>query len=434
MACTAPPATSADAARGAGPAPYIASTSHPGVVEQLHWEQADDRAPAPEEVEIEVAATGLNFMNLLSALGMSARMERGLGPLGIECAGRVRRVGDAVTGVAPGDAVVAVAPDCLASRAVAHQALVAPMPARPFARGRGRAAHRIPSRPGTGCITSRAWLQGERVLIHSAAGGVGLAAMQVARHLGAEVFATAGSEEKRALVRSLGAVAAFDSRSTSFADEVLRATGGHGVDVVLNSLAGDAIEAGLRTLAPYGRFVELGKRDIYGTTAIGLQPFRRNLSYFAIDLDRMMRERPAALGRHLREVMQRVEAGVFTPLPVRTFAADDLVEAFRALMPGTHVGKHVVSHAMRPSSVVVPVGRRFRSRTTGPTSSPADSGGSASRSPNGSRAVAPGAWCCSVAGLHPPRVRRRSPRSSGKERASWWCGATWPRGRSSIRC
>ncbi len=345
-------------ARPAGSAQYAASTSHPGVVEQLHWQQVDVGAPAPDEVEIEVAATGLNFMNLLSALGMCPGWEHGLGPLGIECAGRVRRVGDAVTTWAPGNAVVAVAPGCLGSRTVAHQALVARMPP-------GLAPEDAAALP---IVFLTAWYglhhlarlaQGERVLIHSAAGGVGLAALQVARHLGAEVLATAGSEEKRALVRSLGAVAVFDSRSTSFADDVLQVTGGLGVDVVLNSLAGDAIEAGLRTLAPYGRFVELGKRDIYGTTAIGLQPFRRNLSYFAMDLDRMMRERPVALGRHLRDVMQRVEAGDFTPLPTRTFAADDLVEAFRLLMPGTHVGKHVVSHVNRPSSIAVPVRQRF---------------------------------------------------------------------------
>ena len=232
--------------RAPGSAPYTAGTPHPGMVEQLRWQQADAGAPAPDEVEIDVAATGLNFMNLLSALGMLPGWERGVGPLGIECAGRVRRVGAAVSAVAPGDDVVAVAPDCLASRAVAHQALVAPLPA-------GLSLEQAAALP---IVYLTAWYglhhlarlaAGERVLIHSAAGGVGLAAMQVARHLGAEVFATAGSEEKRALVRSLGAVAAFDSRSTSFADDVLRATGGQGVDVVLNSLAGRCDRGG----APY---------------------------------------------------------------------------------------------------------------------------------------------------------------------------------------
>ena len=188
-------------ARPAGSAQYAASTSHPGVVEQLHWQQVDVGAPAPDEVEIEVAATGLNFMNLLSALGMFAG--NGLGSLGIECAGRVRRVGDAVTDWAPGDAVVAVAPGCLGSRTVAHQALVARMP--PGLTPEDAAALPI--------VFLTAWYglhhlarlaQGERVLIHSAAGGVGLAALQVARHLGAEVLATAGSEEKRALVTVAG--------------------------------------------------------------------------------------------------------------------------------------------------------------------------------------------------------------------------------------
>ena len=132
---------------------------------------------------------------------------------------------------------------------------------------------------------------GERVLIHSAAGGVGLAAVQRAQRIGAEVFATAGNEEKRAFLRSIGVRHVMDSRSFAYVDEILAHTGGSGVDVVLNSLTGDAIAHSLSVLAPYGRFLEIGKRDIYQNRQIGLAPFRKNLSYFAVDLARMI-ERP----------------------------------------------------------------------------------------------------------------------------------------------
>src|SRR5262249_36924716 len=127
--------------------------------------------------------------------------------------------------------------------------------------------------------------RGERVLIHAAAGGVGLAAIQVCRHLGAEIYATAGSSEKREYLRSLGVRHIYDSRSLSFAAEVMRETNGEGVDVVLNSLAGEAIAAGLEVLREGGRFLEIGKQDIYRNARLGLFPFRRNITFSAIYLD-----------------------------------------------------------------------------------------------------------------------------------------------------
>ena len=134
--------------------------------------------------------------------------------------------------------------------------------------------------------------EGERVLIHGAAGGVGIAAIQIAKHFGAEIFATAGSDAKRDFVRLLGADHVFDSRSLVFADEVMHASGGAGVDVVLNSLAGDAISRNLRLLRPFGRMLELGKRDFYENSHIGLRPLRNNISYFGIDADQLARAAP----------------------------------------------------------------------------------------------------------------------------------------------
>ena len=125
---------------------------------------------------------------------------------------------------------------------------------------------------------------GDRVLIHSATGGVGQAAIAIARAAGAEIFATAGSDERRDLLRSMGVEHVYDSRSTEFADQIRRDTDGYGVDIVLNSVTGAAQRAGLELLAFGGRFVEIGKRDIYGDTRLGLFPFRRNLSFYAVDL------------------------------------------------------------------------------------------------------------------------------------------------------
>ena len=350
-----------DTAYDADPPSLRAEISSPGEPDTLHWQAALRLEPSPHEVEIEVAHAGLNFMNLMSALGVYPGYENGRGPLGIECAGRIVRVGASVTNVRPGDEVVAIGHRCLQKHAPVHGDLVAPKP-RSLASD-AAAGTPIAFLTAIYALVHLARIErGERVLVHSAAGGVGLAALQVARRAGAEVLATAGTEEKRALLRSMGVAHVFDSRG-DFASAVRAATDGRGVDVVLNSLAGDAIAAGLECLAPYGRFVELGKRDIYGGTRVELGPFRAGLAYFAVDLDRMMHDRPALLGGMLRELMADLEAGKYRPLPVKTFAADDLVAAFKDLMPGIHVGKHVVS--LEPAPARVRAAPYLRSRVRG---------------------------------------------------------------------
>jgi NAD(P)-dependent dehydrogenase (short-subunit alcohol dehydrogenase family)/acyl carrier protein len=184
---------------------------------------------------------------------------------------------------------------------------------------------------------------GESILVHSGAGGVGIAAIQLARRAGAEVYATAGTPEKRRWLLSLGVRAAMDSRSLDFAREVLEVTSGRGVNVVLNSLSGEAIAASLAVLAPYGRFLEIGKRDIYGGGSLPLEPFRKSLAYFAIDLDRMARDRPDEMGEMLGEVTAMAEAGEIEPLPRETFPVSRVAEAFRHMAQARHVGKILVS-------------------------------------------------------------------------------------------
>ena len=183
---------------------------------------------------------------------------------------------------------------------------------------------------------------GESVLIHAASGGVGYAAMQLARLAGARIFATVGSPAKRAFVEAFGVDAVMDSRSLSFADEIRERTGGRGVDVVLNSLPGEALERGLSALAPYGRFIELGKADIYQNQRVGLGPFRKNLSLFAVDLDRMCLERTAFVGELLREVTREFEEGRLRPPPCTEFTMAQLPDALRFMAQAKHIGKVVL--------------------------------------------------------------------------------------------
>ena len=185
------------------------------------------------------------------------------------------------------------------------------------------------------------------MLIHAGAGGVGLAAIQIAQHLGAEIFATAGSDEKREFLRSLGVKHVYSSRSTAFAEEILADTSREGVDVVLNSLPGEAITKSLSILRAYGRFLEIGKTDIYQNRMIGLAPFQDNLSYFAIDLDRMLRQRPDYIRSLFAEVMEHFEAGHYAPLMFTRFEAEGTIDAFRYMSQRKNIGKVVVAFASR---------------------------------------------------------------------------------------
>jgi NADPH:quinone reductase-like Zn-dependent oxidoreductase/acyl carrier protein len=182
------------------------------------------------------------------------------------------------------------------------------------------------------------------VLIHGAAGGVGIAAIQIAKWRGATIHATAGSDEKRDFLRLLGVSHIYDSRSLAFADDILAATDGLGVDVVLNSLAGEAINRNLRILKPFGRFIELGKRDFYENTKIGLRPFRNNISYFGVDADQLMSERPALTRRLFSEMMRLFDEGVLHPLPYHAFEAEDIVDAFRYMQQARQIGKIVITY------------------------------------------------------------------------------------------
>jgi acyl transferase domain-containing protein/NADPH:quinone reductase-like Zn-dependent oxidoreductase/acyl carrier protein len=310
----------------------------PGLLDSLAPVIASRPGTDPSHVPIEVSRASLNFMNVLSALGAYPGYADGVGPLGIECVGTIQEAAD---GLGVGDRVVAIAFDSLASHTTAHRALVAPVPPGLS----DDEAATIPIAFITayyGLIRLARVQPGERILIHSAAGGVGLAALQIAHIAGAEVIATAGTETKREYLREFGVKHVFDSHSTAFADAIRRATDGEGVDVVLNALAGEAIDAGLGLLRPGGRFVELGKRDIHQNRPVGLAAFRSNISYHAVDLEGLARERPSLVGELLRDVMGLVAQRRIRTLPYRTYPVTAVIDAFTDMARGRHIGKLMV--------------------------------------------------------------------------------------------
>ena len=425
---------SPDPSRGAAPrtAPadaYRLAATTPGSLDSLRPVVQPRTAPGPGEVEVRVGAAALNFLDVLKAMGIYPGYEPTPDvALGAEAAGVVVAVGAGVEHVRVGDAVVAITPSyrhtsMMASYVTVPAGFVLPRPP-------GLSVEEASALP-VAYVTAYHTLcelgqvrAGEQVLIHAATGGVGLAAIAICRLLGAGVVATAGSEHKRAHLRSLGIEHVLDSRTLDFAREVLDITGGRGVDVVLNSLTGDAIPAGLSVLAPRGRFLEIGKRDVYGGATLDLSPFRNNLSLCVVDMAAITEQDPDYLAGLFREVMARVADGRLPPLPVSTLPMAAAVDAYRQMAQAGHIGKIVLtvdaaplaadSPPVRPDGTYLVTGgtRRTRSRrrrtarrSRGPApctarpERPGSGGREGGRRPAGARSGGPGG----------PRRRRRRP-------------------------
>ncbi len=321
------------------------ASSRAGGLDALGWELREPRALGPGEVEIDVHAAGLNFRDMMWAMGLlpeEALIDGFAGPsFGLECAGIVRALGPGVNDLAVGDRVTAFAPAALSTRVVTIADAVAPIPPDiGFAAAATLPVTFVTAIYALGHLAQLA--PGEHVLIHSAAGGVGLAAIQYAKHRGAIVIATAGSEVKRAFLRLAGADYVLDSRDLAFADAVRELTLGHGVDVVLNSLSGEAMERSLEVVKPFGRFLELGKRDFYLNRRLHLRPLRQNVSYFAIDIDQLPLRRPALARSLLAEVSRLIADGAIRPLAYRVFRFSEIDDAFRLMQSSGHIGKLVL--------------------------------------------------------------------------------------------
>ena len=306
-----------------------------GVLSGLRFEEAPPRAPGPGEVRLAVEAAGINFHDVLAAM----RLVDADSPLGGDVCGRVIETGPDVTEHTPGDRVMGIAAGSFASEATTDARLLTAVPPGLS----GLAAAGLPSVYVTVALAfEQAALEpGDRVLIHAAAGGVGHAAIALGRAMGARLFATA-SAGKREYVRSLGVPHVFDSREPSFAAPLLEATGGRGVDIVLNSLTGPGfIEASLSCLGPGGRFVELSKRDI--RTAGEMAAARPDVDYSVLAVDELAGSDPARVGRALRAIAEKLRTGDLPPLPCAAWPVTEAVRAMEAMQAGGHRGKLVLT-------------------------------------------------------------------------------------------
>jgi acyl transferase domain-containing protein/NADPH:quinone reductase-like Zn-dependent oxidoreductase len=319
------------------------------LLSDLAWRAVDRVAPGPGEVEIRMDAVGLNYKDALKALGVLTEKELAgtyFGTeLGMDGFGVVERVGPGVTEVAVGDQMSVCARDLVRRHVTLRpdEGATMPLDYPDTVLDPCHSSSVLPFLTAEFAFGDLAHLQpGETVLVHGAAGGMGMAAVQVAVRLGARVIATAGSDERRAVATAAGAHEVVNSRSISFVDDVLALTGGRGVDVVYNSSPGEILQQNLRVAAEFGRVVEIGKADIYGGGAIDLRPFDRNLSFFAVDMDRALAVRPELVRRAARRAMDALNDGTYDYLPYTAFPLASTAEAFETVVRSKQIGRVVL--------------------------------------------------------------------------------------------
>ena len=318
------------------------SIASPGLLDTLQFvdDENSDVPIAEDEVEIEVKANGLNFKDIMIATGQLPETR-----LGQECAGIVRRIGASVDGYQIGDRVCCLGSGAFRTYVRSHFSTVAKIPA---AMDYSMAA----GLPVVFCTAYYALLhvarlsEGESILIHSAAGGVGQAALQIARSVKAEIFATVGAEDKKSLLVEEYGVSEdhiFSSRDTSFVESIKRMTNRRGVDVILNSTSGEILHESWQCIAPLGRFIEIGKRDIEANAKLSMLPFAKNISFSSIDLNVLATEAKPLMQRIMTSVMELFEQRkLHAPMPLHVFNGSRIEEAFRYLQSGKNTGKTII--------------------------------------------------------------------------------------------
>ena len=315
--------------------------SVPGLLDSLEFrEDHSSYGPlASDEAEIRLQAIGVNFKECLTALG---RVNSDT--FGSECSGIITRTGSDVNDFACGDRVALLVIDSY----------------RSFARQKASRIVRIPDNVSfveaaaipTAFVTSWYSLceiarlqKGEKILIHAASGGTGQAAIQIAKYVGAEIFATVSSTIKKDLLVATYAIPEdhiFYSRDTSFADGIKRVTG-IGVDVILNSLSGEGLIASWECIAPYGRFLEIGRKDIDSRGSLPMFHFSKNVSFTGIDLAAIASERPALVQSILTRIFALVASEELHPaFPIHKFCISRVEQAFRFIQSGRSSGKIVI--------------------------------------------------------------------------------------------
>ena len=328
--------------------PFKLGSSQKGNLDNLILEPVTRRSPGTGEVEIRVKATGLNFLDVVSALGLVPQQVDGMSQkhlvemdsFGGECAGEVVAVGSEVRDFQVGDLVMAMAQGSFSQYITVNTTYVALKPENLSF----EEAASIPANFLTAyyALHHVAKIQaGERILIHAGAGGTGMAAVKIAQQAGAEVFATASPPKWEAL-RNLGVKHIMNSRTLEFADQVMEITQGQGVDIVLNSLtSGEFVSKSMSVVTQGGRFVEIAKRGVWSSSQVAA--VRPDVCYFVVDLVKESIEQPELINSMLVGLKEKFGNGLLQPPPIKVFPIEEVIDAFRYMQQAKHIGKIVVT-------------------------------------------------------------------------------------------
>ncbi|KAK4223155.1 hypothetical protein QBC38DRAFT_58577 [Podospora fimiseda] len=340
-----------------------------GTLQSLVWCETDTGEVPMEDgmIEIEVMAVGVNFKDVATTMGIVPENEH---MIGCECAGFVKRIGPNVhRNVKVGDRVACMRSGTYVNRVQCPQDRVHVIPDDMSFED----AATIPLVYLT-AIYSLYHLgnlkEGQSVLIHSATGGVGIAAIQLAQYKKADIFVTVGTDEKREfLAKNFGIPKnrMFNSRNIKFADEIRRETNGRGVDVILNSLIGELLDESWRLTADGGIMVEIGKRDIVDRNTLAMEPFDRNCSFRAVDLSYTKEITNELIGDLMVEIFDLVKAGHVGPIhPITTYTFDKVIPALSYIRRGQHIGKIVISSGTEdPQLPIRPAVRKLALQSDG---------------------------------------------------------------------
>ncbi|GIC87841.1 type I iterative polyketide synthase [Aspergillus udagawae] len=324
-----------------------------GMLDTLKWSLSGRRpVMAEDDVEVDIKCVGLNFRDIMVSMGLMGDTSE----MGLEGSGIVRAAGRSVTTLQAGDRVLFAGKGMMGTRKVMPVGSCIKIPndlsLEDAAAGPCVFTTVIYSLMHVGQLR-----KGQSVLIHSACGGVGLAAIQVCQMIGAEIFATVGSNEKKKhLIDNLQIPEdhIFDSRSPSFEQNVMRMTDTKGVDIVLNSLSGELLHASWRCVAQFGRMIELGKRDFLGHGKLDMDLFGGNRTFTGVDLFQIAEKSPELFRGMIDDCLQFFKDGKLKPIrPVTTYEATDIVKAFRLMQSGRHMGKIVIRMPEDPSTLSV---------------------------------------------------------------------------------
>ncbi|KAI9150039.1 LOW QUALITY PROTEIN: Highly reducing polyketide synthase lcsB [Paramyrothecium foliicola] len=323
----------------------------PGLLHTIGWAEGTKEPLAKGQIRVQTKAVGLNFRDVLIALGV---LENSTREIGLEGCGIVTEVGSDVSKLVPGDRVMYMSKGCFTTEIILEQTLCVKLDDS-ISLEQGAALPCVYATAIMALVDKANLRRGQTILIHSACGGVGLAAIQIAQMLGAEIYCTVSNEEKITyLVDNFGISAAniFNSRDSSFLRDIMQATGGQGVDVVLNSLSGDLLHASWKCVAEFGIMIEIGKRDFRRRSKLCMDAFEQNRTFIGLDLWKLSQVRPQQAADLLERFMTWIREGKLNAgVIAKTFEASQVQEAFRFMQGGKHIGKIIVTMPEDTSSL-----------------------------------------------------------------------------------